>query len=514
MPAYLLGIDVGTSGAKALLIDEAGEVKAAATTEYPLSTPRPLWSEQDPEDWWSGTVASIKGVLAQARVSADEIECVGLTGQMHGLVLLDASGRVLRPAMLWNDQRTESQCEEIHNRVGLDLMIQRTGKPALPSFTAPKVLWVRQHEPEVFAAAAKLLLPKDYVRFRLTGSLCSDVADASGTSLFDVRNRTWSREITESLDIPEEWLPEVAESPAPSAKVSSDGAGQTGLRPGMPVVAGAGDQAAEAVGCGIVDEGSVSVTIGTSGVMFAATNEMRTDAAGRLHAYCHAVPGMWHVMGVMLSAGGSLQWYRNTLCQSECEAAARRGVDAYELLTEDASEVAAGCEGLIFLPYLTGERTPHPDPYARGAFVGLTLRHNKSHLTRAVLEGVSYGLCDSLDLLRELGVDVPSVRASGGGVRSELWRQILADVFGAEIVTVNATQGAAYGAAILAGVGAGVFPSVEEACQTAIRETSVTSPGSAVEVYRDYHQHYRDLYPALAPAFRMVGQTVARRHGS
>jgi len=512
MPTYILGIDIGTSGSKALLIDAGGQVKASITTEYPLSTPRPLWSEQDPQDWWNATVASIRGVLQKARTDGASIASIGLTGQMHGLVLLDSREEVLRPAILWNDQRTEAQCRAIHERIGAETVIERTGKPALPSFTAPKILWVREHEPDVFNAAAKMLLPKDYVRYRLTGAFFSDVADASGTSLFDVRKRQWCEEMIGALDVPREWLPEVTESPVASTTVSATGAEETWLRPGTPVVAGAGDQAAEAVGCGIVADGEVSVTIGTSGVIFAATKDARIDRAGRVHAYCHALPGMWHLMGVMLSAGGSLQWYRNAFFQAEVKEAAAVGDDAYDVILRPAAEVPPGCEGLLFLPYLTGERTPHADPYARGVFFGLTRRHARAHMTRAVLEGVSFGLCDSLELVRDLGIDVRAVRASGGGARSEFWRQMLADVFRADIQTVNTTQGAAYGAALLAGVGIGVFAGVPEACAKAVQVTSTTRPTDAASVYLDYYRHYRALYPALAEQFRDLGETVERHH--
>ncbi|MEE8460243.1 MAG: xylulokinase, partial [Phycisphaerales bacterium] len=433
------------------------------------------------------TVASIKQVLAEANAEPGRISGIGLTGQMHGLVLLDDSGTVLRPAILWNDQRCAAECDEIHTRVGRDRLIARTGKPALAGFTAPKILWVRAHEPAVFSAATTMLLPKDFVRYRLSGRKLSDVADASGTSLFDVGERRWSDEIVDALEVPRAWLPEVTESPVISSAVSADGAAVSGLLQGTPVVAGAGDQAAEAVGCGIVDDGAVSVTIGTSGVVFAATRQMTTDTAGLLHAYCHAAPGLWHIMGVMLSAGGSLRWYRDTI-----------GGEPYDKLTAAAAAVPAGCEGLLFLPYLTGERTPHADPLARGAFVGLTLRHGKAHLTRAVLEGVTFGLKDSLLLVRELGVDVSRVRVSGGGARSAMWRQLMADVFNLEVVTVNVTQGAAFGAALLAGVGIGAWPGVVEATRAVVRETDSVSPGADAAVYQDVYLRYRKLYPALA----------------
>jgi xylulokinase len=510
MGTFLLGIDVGTSGSKAILIDEGGTVRADATTEYPLSTPQPLWAEQDPSDWWSATGTSIRAILEKDGIAAADIAGVGLTGQMHGLVMLDAQGEVLRPCIMWNDQRTAAQCVAITEKVGLEDVLRLTGNPVLPGFTAPKIVWVRENEPDVYARAAKVLLPKDYVRYRLTDGFFSEVSGASGTSMFDVGKRQWSSEMLNALEVPREWLPEVTESPEVSAKVSAAAAQETGLLEGTPVVGGGGDQAAQAVGTGIVAEGLVSATLGTSGVVFAASDAYRVEPEGRLHAFCHAVPGQWHLMGVMLSAAGSFRWYRDTLADAERAQEKETGRDAYDILTEAAAEVAPGCEGLIFLPYLTGERTPYPDPNARGVFFGLTLRHAKPHMTRAVLEGVSYGLLDSLELMRALGLSIEQVRASGGGARSPLWRQILADVFNTEIVTVNVTEGAAYGAALLAGVGAGVYPSVVAACETAIRLTGQTEPGPAVDVYADYYPRYRALYPALAPEFEAVAEVVGR----
>ena len=397
-----------------------------------------------------------------------------LTGQMHGLVLHDDAGVVLRPAILWNDQRCGAECAAIHDRIGRGRVVAMTGKPALPGFTAPKILWVREHEPVVFARAAAMLLPKDHVRFRLTGERASDVADASGTSLFDVGARRWSEELVEELGVPRRWLPEVTESPQIVAHVSADGARATGLREGTPVAAGAGDQAAEALGCGIVDDGAVSVTIGTSGVVFAAARVYDPARLGGLHGYCHAVPERWHVMGVMLSAGGSFRWFRDTLGP---------GGGSYDDLTAAAAKVPAGCEGLVFLPYLAGERTPHADPTARGAFVGLTLRHGPAHLARAVMEGVTFGLRDALDLARGRGATAGAVRVSGGGARSAVWRQMMADVFRADVASVNVTEGAAFGAALLAGAGIGAYPDVAAAARTIVRETSLTRPGPDAEAY-------------------------------
>lgn len=506
--AYLLGLDVSTTGAKALLIDEQGNVLTSATTEYPLYAPRPLWSEQMPSDWWQGVCASIRATLARAGLTGDDISGVGLTGQMHGLVLLDRGGQVLRPAILWNDQRTGPQCAEITDRVGgLGRLLELTGNAVLPGFTAPKVLWVRENEPEVYERAAQVLLPKDYVRYRLTGEYATEVSDASGTSLLDVAGRRWSEAMLKLLDIPADWLPRCTESPEVSGRVSAAAAQATGLKPGTPVVGGGGDQAAQAVGSGVVQAGVISVTSGTSGVVFAHSEKFAAEAQGRVHAFCHAVPGKWHVMGVMLSAGGSFRWFRDTLGDPERSTALLTGDDPYDLLTREAARAPAGSDGLFFLPYLTGERTPYPDPQARGAFVGLTVRHGKSHLVRAVLEGVSFGLRDSLELIKGLGIPIEQVRASGGGARSPLWRQIQADVFGTELVLVNVTEGAAYGAALLAGVGAGVFANVQEAVAQTVRVTDRTLPiPENVQRYQRLYPLYRSLYPALQPTFQALAE--------
>ncbi len=497
----LLGIDVSTTGAKALLIDEEGRVIASATEEYPLSTPHPLWSEQDPEDWWQGTRAAVQRVLASA--GSTDIAGIGLTGQMHGLVLLDRDDNVLRPAILWNDQRTGPQCAKITDWAGgLKRLLALTGNAVLPGFTAPKILWVRENEPEVYEQVAHVLLPKDYIRFRLTGEYATEVSDASGTSLFDVANRRWSPTMAGLLEIPMGWLPRCTESDVVSGRISETAAQATGLRPGTPVVGGGGDQAAQAVGNGIVGPGIISVTSGTSGVVFAYADAYAAEPQGRVHVFCHAVPGKWHAMGVMLAAGGAFRWFRDALAGEEKMEASRIGADPYDLLTRMAADVEPGSEGLLFLPYLTGERTPYPDPNARGAFVGLTLRHGKPHMTRAVLEGVSFGLRDSLELIKGLGVPIEQVRASGGGARSELWRQIQADVFNTELVVINVTEGAAFGAALLAGAGAGVYGSVQEAVEAAVRVVSRTAvqPGPAA-VYERLYPLYRGLYTALKPTF-------------
>jgi xylulokinase len=505
MTDLFLGIDIGTTGCKALLLDSAGGVLATATAEYPLSTPKPLWSEQNPHDWWKSACRAIREVISVAKIDATNIACVGLAGQMHGLVLLDKRGEPLRPAILWNDQRSSAECEDIHRRVGggRERVIAITGKPALPSFTSPKLIWMYKNEPHVLKRAAQMLLPKDYVRFRLSGTYATDVADASGTGWLNVNTRDWESEISLGLGIVKaaNWLPDVWESPDVCAKIDDGGARATGLCTGTPIVAGAGDQAAEAVGLGAIRDGEVSVAIGTSGVVFVSFDSPRIDPSGRMHAYCHALPGKWHMMGVMLSAGGSLRWYRDVLGAEERAEAAHRGVDPYQVITERAAAAPAGCEGLIFLPYLTGERTPHADPFARGAFVGLTLRHDKSHLARAVMEGVTFGLLDCLNLVRDLGISLNSVRVSGGGSRSTFWRQMLADVFDTEIVTVNTTHGAAFGAAILAAVGVNAFPSVDAACERLVRETGRTAPGPDSQAYPIFAERFRALYRSLKGEF-------------
>ena len=399
----LLGIDTSTTATKALLMDSAGEVLGVASSEYAYESPRPGWTEQDSELFWQGTVHSIRTVLRQANIDPNEIAAIGLTGQMHGLVLLDARGNVLRPCILWNDQRTADECEIITERVGADRLLELTGNPALTGFTAPKLLWIKRNEPEVYARIAHVLLPKDYVRYRLSGAFCSDVSDASGTSWLDVRERRWSDDVLTALDVSRAWLPEVVESPEICAKLSAAAANITGLRAGIPIVGGAGDQAAGAVGMGLSQPGAVSVSLGTSGVVFAPASSYQPESQGRLHTFAY-IPSMWHWMGVMLSAGGSLRWFRDAL----------GGGSSYDDLLNEAATVDAGCEGLLFLPYLTGERTPHADPDARGAFAGLTVRHSRAHLARAVIEGVSFGLRDSLELMRGLGLAPDQVRISGG----------------------------------------------------------------------------------------------------
>jgi len=492
-----LGIDVSTTATKTLMIDSTGEVIAVASTTYPFETPHPLWSEQHPDLWWDGAQKSIRAVLEKSGVDAAQIGGVGLTGQMHGLVLLDEAGEVLRPAILWNDQRTQAQCDEIHRRIGKEKFIQITGNVALTGFTAPKILWVAQNEPELYAKAKHVLLPKDYIRFKLTGEYAMDKADGAGTVLFDLKKRDWSDDVLAALGIPRAWMPPTFEGPTFTGLVTEDAAELTGLKAGTPVAAGGGDQAAQAVGVGAVEPGIVGLTVGTSGVVFATTPSALVEPEGRLHAFCHAVPGMWHFMGVMLSAAGSLQWYRDTLVSGM----------SFDDLLKEAENIPAGSEGLQFLPYLSGERTPHPDPLARGAFIGLTIRHTRGHMTRAVLEGVAFGLKDSFTLIQNAGLGaITQVRASGGGTKGALWRQILASVLEAELVTVNTAEGAAYGAALLAGVGSGAWTDVPSACRAAVKIIGSTQPDSVqVDVYRKSYALYRELYPALKSGFEKMG---------
>ncbi len=493
---YFLGIDTSTTGSKALLIDERGEVIGTASSPHTLQSPKPLWSEQDPREWWGAVIAGIRLVLEQTGITGEQVAAVGLTGQMHGLVLLDEAGEVLRPAILWNDQRTQSQCDQIHRRIGKEKFIQITGNVALTGFTAPKILWVKENEPEVYAKARHVLLPKDYIRYRLTGEYAMDKADGAGTVLFDLKQRDWSREVLESLEIESAWMPPTYEGPECTGRVTEEAASLTGLKAGTPVVAGGGDQAAQAVGVGAVQPGIVGLTVGTSGVVFATTPSALIELEGRLHAFCHAVPGLWHFMGVMLSAAGSLQWYRDMLAPTM----------SFDELVKEAELVPAGSEGLQFLPYLSGERTPHPDPLARGAFIGLTLRHSRAHMTRAVLEGVAFGLKDSFTLIQNAGLGaITQVRASGGGTKGALWRQILATVLEAELVTVNTAEGAAYGAALLAGVGAAAWSDVQSACKEAVKITGSTQPEtSQIDAYRKAYAVYQELYPALKQSFEKM----------
>ncbi len=491
---HVVGVDSSTTATKAVVVDRAGDVVSVGVDEYGYDTPHPGWSQQQPDLWWQATQRAVRSALAAAGVRGDEVGAVGLTGQMHGSVLLDSAGVPVRAALLWNDQRTAAQCDEIRRRVGSDRLVRLTGNDALTGFTAPKLLWVREHEPEVWARVAHVLLPKDYVRYSLTGALATDVADGSGTLLLDVPARRWSAEVLADLDLDPALLPALHEGPDVTGTVTEAAAAATGLAPGTPVVAGGGDQAATAVGVGAVTPQVGALSLGTSGVVFVPTDAPAVQPQGRVHAFCHAVPGTWHVMGVMLSAAGSLRWYRDTLAPGQ----------PFDALVAEAASVPPGADGLRFLPYLTGERTPHADPDARGAFVGLTVRHTRAHLTRAVLEGVAFGLRDGLELMLAAGVPLPhELRVSGGGSKSPLWRQVVADALGVPLVATGTAEGAAYGAAVLATVAAGWYPQVAQASADLVRVGQRTDPGEAD--YGAAYATYRDLYPALAPTFAALG---------
>ncbi len=494
MIALWLGLDIGTGGSRALLVNAAGEVVAAHTVAHEdIAMHQPLWAEQRPENWWDASAAAIKGALAQSGAAPEEIRGVGLSGQMHGLVILDSDSQVIRPSLIWCDQRSQPQVDCVNEKAGKARVLECTANPVLTGFTLPKLLWVRDHEPENYERVRKVLLPKDYVRFRLTGEFATEVSDASGTALFDVVNRRWSYELADLLDVDRDFLPACFESSEISGAISKEAAAATGLKEGTPVAGGGGDQAASAVGNGIVAPGIVSCTLGTSGVVFAHMEQVAYDPAGRVHTFCHAVKGKWHVMGVTQGAGLSLQWFRNQLAP---------GAD-YDALMEEAATAPAGSQGLYWLPYLMGERTPHLDAHARGGWIGLTAKHRRADLIRALIEGVSYSQKDCLDIVESLGVKVASVRASGGGAKSPFWRQILADVFAKPVVTLASQEGSALGAALLAMVGTGEYGDVPEVCGEVIGEVARVEPGSAnAATYARGHEVYQALYPALRAALR------------
>lgn len=512
MSVYL-GIDVGTSGTKTLAMRRDGKILATATVEYPLSSPRPGWSEQSPEDWWQATIKSVRAVLKKGKIKPADVSGIGLSGQMHGSVFLDSRQHVIRPAILWNDQRTSAECTEIESQAGgRAQLIELVANPALTGFTAPKILWLRNHEPKHYERVKHVLLPKDYVRLRLTGEFATEVSDASGTLLLDVKNRQWSKTLLDLLQLDPAILPTVYESEEVSGKLSPAAGKLLGLPAGIGVVGGGGDQAAGAVGNGIVRRGVISATMGTSGVVFAHSDSVQYDPQGRLHTFCHAVRGKWHMMGVVLSAGGSLQWYRNQFAEAEVAAARRQKVDPYELITAQASEAPAGSEGLFFLPYLTGERTPHADPAARGAWVGLSLRHGRAHLVRSIIEGATYAMRDSLEIIQQMQVPVKEVRLSGGGARSRFWRQVQADIYGVKAVTTNSVEGPAYGVALLAAVGTGAYDTIVEACQATIKVESSTTPNAKTRrVYNASYPLYQKLYRSLKDDFRIIADLVAGR---
>ncbi|HLH08846.1 MAG TPA: xylulokinase [Terriglobales bacterium] len=494
-----LGIDVGTGGTRAVIVDDAGKVLGAATGEHiAFASPQTGWAEQDPADWWKACQLAVHEALRIAGVSPEHIACVGLTGQMHGAVLLDANGAVIRPSIIWCDQRTEEECRELTEKIGASRLIELTSNPALTNFTVTKLLWVRKHEPANWKRIASVLLPKDYIRFRLTGEKAIDVAEASGTLMLDVAHRRWSQEVIEAAGVNPAWLPKLYESIEVSGRISAQGAKATGLREGTPVVGGAGDQAAGAVGMGIVRPGAVSATIGTSGVVFAATDRPALDPKGRIHTFCHAIPGRWHVMGVTQAAGLSLRWFRDNFGTVTTD-----NRDPYDRLADEAAKIPAGADGVLWAPYLMGERTPHLDPYARGALVGLAANHGRGHIIRAIMEGVAFSLRDTFTIFEEMKVPVTNIRLGGGGARSSLWRQIQADVYSHAVEIVAADEGAAYGSALLAGVGAGTWASVDEACDVAVKVATRVNPTPQDQaVMRRQYQAYQRLYPALRSALR------------
>lgn len=507
--AYLIGVDIGTSGTKTVVFDLKGNTIGSALYEYPMYQPKMGWAEQDPKDWWEGTYKSIASVMSKTGINKSEVKGIGLSGQMHGMVLLDKSNEVLRPAIIWCDQRTQKQCDKIMDIIGRERLIEITANPALTGFTAGKVMWVKDNQPEIYEKIAKILLPKDYVRYMLTGEFATEVSDASGMQYLDVPKREWSKEVTSKLGVEYEWLPTVYESFEISGKISKRAAELTGLAEGTPVGGGAGDQAAGAVGNGIVKSGIMSATIGTSGVVFAHTDKIAIDPGGRVQSFCHAVPGAWHVMGVTNGAGLSYRWIRDEFCAVEQVMADRLDTDPYELMGMQAQQAEAGSKGLLYLPYIMGERAPHLDPDAKGVFFGLSASHDRKHIIRSVMEGVSYSLLDCLNILRDMGVDSTEIRASGGGGRSELWRQIMADMFRTDICTINSKEGGALGVALLAGVGVGEYASVPEACDATIKQ--VTKQEAIEEnavLYEKFYKVYRGLYPSLKGHYKELTEIL------
>lgn len=502
---YLLGIDIGTSGTKTVLFDRGGNPISSSTAEYPLYQPEIGWAEQDPQDWWNAVCITINQVIKDSNINPESISGIGLSGQMHGLVMLDGDGNVLRKSIIWCDQRTAKECVEITEKVGEKRLIDITANPALTGFTASKILWVRNNEPEIYEKCRKILLPKDYIRYMLTGEFATEVSDASGMQLLDIKNRCWSKEVLNALNIPIEYLGDVHESIVVSGKVHKKAAEVTGLKEDTPVVGGAGDQAAGAIGNGIIKSGQISSTIGTSGVVFAHLDEPIIDEKGRVHTFCHAVPGAWHMMGVTQGAGLSLKWFRDNFCNNEIEVAKGMGIDPYVLMTKEAEKVPAGSRGVIYLPYLMGERTPHLNPKAKGVFFGLSAAHTKNEMLRAVIEGVSYSLLDCMEIIKDTGMNPTNVMVSGGGGNSELWRQILADMFNCKVSTNKSSEGPALGVALLAGVGTGVYKDIDEACSIAISENSVQFPKEENSlVYKRYYEIYKKIYDDLKGTFELL----------
>ncbi|MBE6896889.1 MAG: xylulokinase [Ruminococcaceae bacterium] len=501
----LIGTDIGTSGTKTVLFDLNGNAVASDTQEYPLYQPQNGWAEQDPQDWWNAVAVSIKNVIAKSGVNASEIKGIGLSGQMHGLVMLDKDDKVLRRSIIWCDQRTQKECDEITSVVGKEKLIEITANPALTGFTASKLRWVMNNEPDVFAKCTKVMLPKDYIRYMLTGEFATEVSDASGMQFMDIKNRCWSKELLDILGIDIGLLPKMYESYEISGKVNKYASELTGLCVGTPVAGGAGDQAACAVGNGIVKSGVVSSTIGTSGVVFAHAEKPAIDPLGRVHTFCHAVPGAWHMMGVTQAAGLSLKWFRDNFCAEEMAEAEKQGIDPYIIMDKMAEDTGISAHNLIYLPYLMGERTPHLDADCRGVFFGLSAIHTKADMIRAILEGVCYSLTDCMDIIREMGVDASAVRVSGGGGKSPLWRQMQADMFDCGVQVLSSSEGGALGVALLAGVGTGVWSSVPEACDATIKVKKTYDPiADNAKVYAKNHVLYKQLYTSLKDCFKMI----------
>jgi len=500
--AILLGIDLGTSGVKVLALEDSGSILAVTSRNYPLHHPHPGWAEQDAEDWWQGVLQAIQTILQDDAIDPSAIRGLAVSGQMHGAVFLDSRGEVIRRPILWNDTRTFRQCTEITRAIGEEVLIGYTGNPALEGFTVPKILWLRDNEPEHFDRLATLLLPKDYILYRLTGRLCTEVTDAAGTLLFDVEHRGWSHQVIDKLDLDDTILPDVLDSIDEVGKLTPETAAATGLPEKVSVIAGGADNACSAVGNGIVSDGEVLASLGSSGTIVAYTNEMHRDPKGRIHSFNHAIPNRWYLMGVMLSAAASFKWFREKFGQLENALAPALSESAEELLTRQAAEINPGSDGLLFLPYLSGERTPHRDAKARGVFFGISPTHTKAQFARSVLEGVAFGMRDSLELVQDLGIKPTTIRLTGGGARSPLWRQMMADVFGKPLVTTNIEEGPAIGAALLAGVGAGVFSSVEEAVDTVITITDTVQPNDKNrQIYDTIYPLYQNLYRSLQKDF-------------
>ena len=502
---FLLGIDVGTTSTRTIIIDENGKLITSSTSDYKLITPKPGWAEQIPDDWWTASIKTIKDVIKKSNVSAENIACVGLSGQMHGSVFLDSKGNVIRPAILWCDQRTYKQCETIYKIFGYDGFIKLSYNRALPGFTAPKILWLRENEPENYKKLFKILLPKDYIRYKLSNNYATEVSDASGTILMNIPLRNWSNEILDGLEIKKSLLPEVFESVVISAKVSSEASHLTGLAQGTPIVGGGSDNAAGAIGSGIVKSGLISDSIGTSGVIFAHSDKPLYDPQGRLHSFCHAVPGKWHLTGVTLSAAGSLKWYYEKFGPSREIIKSFPDIEGYDLLDKQAERVPVGSDGLIFLPYLSGERTPYADPYARGVFFGISYLHGPDHFVRSIMEGVAFSQLDCLSLMRNLNINSDRVILFGGGARNSIWRQIIADILNSKIVTLNVEEGSAFGAAIIAGAGCGIYSSIKEGVDKIINEDKENNPiAENVKKYNKLYTIYKSLYMNLKDNFKKL----------